>query len=172
MSKSTFTLRFPVSEIQHWASQYSYPGEDLIVEKLGPAARARGYLLRSEFLHLCRWKTPRSQPRCAANSSSSVREATTIALATEDERAKMYILRTLSGVEWPTASVILHFCDKRPYPIVDYRALWSLGHVKPPPYSSDFWMDYTAFCRDLALSTGHDMRTIDRALWQYSKEHQ
>ncbi len=172
MGKSRFTLRFPVSEIRHWASEYSYPGEDLIVQKLGPAARARGYLRKSEFLRLCRWKSPRSQPRCEKNSSVKVREATSIALATKDEQAKMYILRTLSGVEWPTASVILHFCDKRPYPIVDYRALWSLGYVKPPPYSFDFWMAYTSFFRDLARSTRLDMRTLDRALWQYSKEHQ
>jgi len=55
-----------------------------------------------------------------------VREATQTALETADERAKTYILRTLAGVEWPTASVILHFCNRQPYPILDYRALWSL----------------------------------------------
>jgi hypothetical protein len=172
MRKYRFALRFLPSQIPRWASRYSYPGEDLIVGTLGPTVRKRGYLLRGEFLHLCRWKTPRSQPRCAKNTSAKVHEATAIALATHDDRAKMYILRTLTGVAWPTASVILHFCDRRPYPILDYRALWSLGYRKPPTYSFDFWLAYTAFTRNLARSTHNDMRTLDRALWQYSKENQ
>jgi hypothetical protein len=151
---------------------YAYPGEEEIVNELSPRARSRGSLTRAEFLTLCRWKTPRSQPRCATNTSARVREATQIALATEDERAKLYILRTLAGVGWPTASVILHFCDARPYPILDYRALWSLGFARPPTYTFEFWWAYTGFVRRLKQSTGHDMRTIDRALWQYSKVHQ
>jgi hypothetical protein len=106
------------------------------------------------------------------NTSAEVHEATHIALSTDDERAKMYILRRLSGVAWPTASVILHFCDKRPYPILDYRALWSLGIASPPAYTFEFWWAYTAFVRQLVQATGYDMRTVDRALWQFSKERQ
>lgn len=170
--RAVFQLRFPPSEIPHWAGRYAYPGEDSIVDEVGPASKDRGYMTRKEFLHLCRWKTPRSQPLCAKNPAARVREATEIALATDDERAKMYILRSLVGVEWPTASVIVHFCDKRPYPILDYRALWSVGYPKPPAYTFDFWLTYTVFTRELARSTGYDMRTVDRALWQYSKEHQ
>lgn len=167
-----FRLRFPPSEISRWADSYAYPDEDAIVDALSPRARARGHLTRQEFLALCRWKTPRSQPRCATNTTARIREATEIALATDDERAKTYVLRTLSGVGWPTASVILHFCDRRPYPILDYRALWSVGFAKPPAYTFDLWWAYTDFTRRLARSTGHDMRTLDRALWQFSKQHQ
>jgi hypothetical protein len=167
-----FRLRFPASEIPRWAAGYSYPGEGRIVDTLAPKARTRGYLKRGEFLALCYWKTPRSQPRCARNSAAQIREATEIALASSDERAKMYILRSLSGVDWPTASVVLHFCDHAPYPILDYRALWSLGFPKPPSYTFDFWRAYTDFTRQLSESSGQDIRTVDRALWQYSKEHQ
>lgn len=106
------------------------------------------------------------------NTSEQVREATQIALATADEQAKMYVLRSLVGVGWPTASVILHFCDEQPYPILDYRALWSLGFARPPAYTFAFWSAYTDFVRQLAQSTGHDMRTVDRALWQFSKARQ
>jgi hypothetical protein len=168
-----FKLRFPTSDIQRWADRYAYPGEELIFKKLAPAAQALGYLTRDNFLDLCDWKTPRTQSRCAENTSAQIREATEIALASADERAKMYILRTLAGVSWPTASVILHFCDLRPYPILDVRALWSLGIAKPPVYTFEFWWAYTEFTRRLAAaSTGYDMRTLDRALWQYSKEKQ
>ena len=69
-------------------------------------------------------------------------------------------------------SVIVHFCDKRPYPIIDYRALWSLGYRRAPTYTVALWMAYANCCRDLASATRHDMRTVDRALWQYSKDHQ
>jgi hypothetical protein len=166
-----FKLRFPHSRIHRWAQSYSYADETEIVA-WSARARTRGYLTRPEFLELCRWKTPRSQQLCAMNTPTRVREATHIALATNDERAKMYVLRTLTGVGWPTASVILHFCDKRPYPILDYRALWSLGFACAPVYTFEFWSSYTNFIRRLARSAGHDMRTVDRALWAFSKARQ
>jgi hypothetical protein len=68
--------------------------------------------------------------------------------------------------------VILHFCDRRRYPILDYRALWSVGVARPPAYTFEFWWAYTSFTRELARSTGQDMRTVDRALWKFSKAHQ
>jgi hypothetical protein len=166
-----FKLRFPPADIARWAQGYTY-GDDTVVDELSPGARARGVLTRTEFLALCRWKTPRSQPRCATNTAARIREATRIALATDDEEAKIYMLRTLAGVGWPTASVILHFCDTRPYPILDYRALWSLGFARPPAYTFELWSAYTQFTRGLAECTGHDMRTVDRALWRFSKRHQ
>jgi hypothetical protein len=70
-----FKLCFPIEEIGRWAAQYSYPGEDRIVERLAPAARARGYLRRAEFLELCKWKSPRTQPRCAENTAGTIGEA-------------------------------------------------------------------------------------------------
>jgi hypothetical protein len=167
-----FRLRFPPEDIPHWAARFSFTGGDEIPERLGSVARRRGHLTKPEFLKLCRWKTPRSEPRCKLNSPALVREATHLALATTDEHLKIGILRVLHGVEWPTASVILHFCDRSPYPILDYRALWSLGFPKPPAYTYEFWHAYTAYTRDLSRRTGHSMRVVDRALWQYSKERQ
>src|SRR6266516_4640671 len=70
-----FQLRFPPSEIAHWAKRYSYAEEDGRVERAGSAARERGYLRRSEFLALCRWKTPRTAKQCASNSPQRIREA-------------------------------------------------------------------------------------------------
>ncbi len=165
-------LRFSPTDIPHWAGRYSYAGEDRLMDRLAPAARDRGYLRRNEFLALCRWKTPRTIRRCASNSTQQVRDATQLAFGTSDERAKIGILRLLSGVDWPTASVLLHFCDRQPYPVLDFRALWSLSTEQPSSYSFDFWWAYTTFTRELAESTGHAMRIVDRALWQYSKEHQ
>jgi len=77
------------------------------------------------------------------------------------------ILGILNGVSWPTASVILHFFHADPYPIIDYRALWSISLEVPKQYTFDFWMRYVDFCRKLTESCSLDMRTRDRALWKY-----
>jgi hypothetical protein len=167
-----FCLRFSEDEIPHWSGRYSYPGEADIEERVAPTARARGYLNRDEFLTLCRWKSPRSQPLCDRNEAGAVVEVTRVALQTSNERLKIGALLTLHGVSWPTASVILHFCDQRRYPILDFRALWSLEDSRPRSYSFSFWEPYSAFLRALAERTGHSMRIVDRALWQYSRERQ
>jgi len=167
-----FKLKFPRVEIAHWTDRYSYTGGDHPLEKLGAAARDRGYLRPTEFLALCRWKTARTVKQCSSNSAQQIQDATQLAFSTGDDRAKIGILRLLAGVDWATASVVLHFCDRQPYPILDFRALWSLGSKQPSSYTFDFWWAYTTFIRQLAGSTGHSMRTIDRAVWQYSKEHQ
>jgi len=170
--RATFQLKFDEQEILELAHRYFYPREPDIVGRVAPAARERGFLTRDEFLEICRWKTPRTQPRCEENRDVFIEEVTRIALSTSDEELKIRILLLLSGVSWPTASVILHFCDRGRYPIIDYRALWSIGFDTPPDYDFPFWSKYCEFVRGLSDRTGHSMRIIDRALWQYSKENQ
>lgn len=165
-----FRLRFHESQIAYWAERNRYPLDGVM--RIAQAARARGYLKRDEFLKLCRWKTSRSARLCRRNRESLVREVTRRAFATRDEELKIRELLSLSGVGWPTASVILHFCDRAPYPLLDYRAIWSLGIAKPPSYTFRFWIKYTRFMRNLADRTQLDLRTLDRALWQYSRERQ
>ncbi len=168
----TFHLRIPEDQVSHWAARFSDAGDGLVETRIGPEARARGYLRRGEFLKICRWKTPRSRRLCEQNSGAFVRKVTRAALSTRDEELKIRTLLLLSGVGPPTASVILHFCDRGRYPILDVRVLWSLGIAKLPAFTFPFWMRYVEFLRGLADRTGHDMRTVDRALWQFSKENQ
>jgi hypothetical protein len=168
-----FKLRFAESQVTRFAERYSYAeNDDELRVVVRPAVLARGFLKRDEFLAICEWKTQRSKSRCARNSAFTVETLSRAALATTDESLKMDLLRTLYGVEWPTASTLLHFCDRRPYPILDYRALWSLGCDKVPRYTMKFWLEYLAFTRGLARRLKQDIRTLDRALWQYSKERQ
>jgi hypothetical protein len=119
-----FKLRFAVADIPEWSAGYSYDGSDArFLHEVRPAVRTRGYLTAPEFRDTCYWKTPRSQSRCRQNTADDIRVLTGAAHATRDEALKMDLLRRLSGVEWPTASTQLHFCDARPYPILDYRPL-------------------------------------------------
>ena len=172
--KTAFRLRFPISQIEYWAKHYDYQAVD-DEKKFLPIARAvkrRGYLTKKEFLTVCRWKTPRSQPRCRKNSPDFIRDVTKCALSTSVERLRIEKLTSLDGVGWPTASVILHFFHSAPYPIMDFRALWSLKNEVPKTYGFNFWQAYTSYCRGLSKRAGVSMRTLDRALWQFSKENQ
>ncbi len=171
-SMAQFQIRFPLKDIEKWAQRYSFPGEARIVEQVAPPAKERGHLTRDEFLQLTYWKTPRSKSRCARNNSALIEEVTRIALSTKEEQLKIQVLTVLEGVSWPTASVILHFCDQGRYPILDFRALWSLRTAVPAQYTFPFWWDYTLAVRRLQDQSGVDMRTLDRALWQYSKDKQ
>jgi hypothetical protein len=152
------------------AKRYSYPSEGRIVDKIGPAARERGHFTRSEFIDVCGWKTERSKSRVAANSEAEVVEATRLALGAETEALRIWIPMGLSGVQWATSSVLLHFGHRDRYPILDYRALEALGVTGHVNYTVPFWIAYVAACRAIDDETGLGMRTIDRAMWQWSKE--
>ena len=119
----------------------------------------------------CR-KSLRIRSRLEKNCDDAIREATSIALTADSEEIRIGVLTVLRGVGWPVASVVLHFFHRDPYPIIDFRALWSVGASVPPTYSFSFWWEYTEFCRRVAQRAAVDMRTLDRALWQYSKDHQ
>ena len=167
-----FRLRFPLSEVMYWAARYSY-ADDAEVEAIGRSASKRGSYTRDEFLTVTRWKTQRSRSRCEGNDEASVEATTRLALSTPDERIRIEAFTRLHGVAYPTASVLLHFARPDAYPIIDFRALWSLGWDSPPmSYTFDFWWEYTEACRSQAKDAGVRMRTLDRALWQFSKERQ
>jgi len=82
----------------------------------------------------------------------------------------MGALRSLAGVEFRTASVLLHLAYPERYPILDKRALHALGVRAPATYSFGLWSEYVEEYRRLAEAAGVDGRTLDRALWQWSSE--
>lgn len=166
-----FTLLFEVEQIPHWATQYAYPQGDEVPVRIGGVARANGYLSREEFLTLAKWKSARPGTRHLRNDAETVREVTAFALSTKSEVLRLRSLTLLSGVADRTASAILHFCHRDPYPLMDIRAFGALGVTKLPHDWSSLWPQYTAYCRDLAARAKVDMRTLDRALWAYSDAH-
>lgn len=108
--------------------------------------------------------------RVAANTDRAVIERTRRSLAATDELTRIESLLGLSGVGVPTASTLLHFAFPQAYPILDVRALDSLA-VKPrSPYPVSFWLEYLGVCRELAARSAVSIRTLDKALWQHSKE--
>lgn len=165
-----FALQFPIHQVHDYAARYAYD-DDVEVIAMGRVARDRGYYTREEFVGVCRWKTARSTSRVAQNSAAAVETATRVALSTTStERERVAALRSLSGVDWATASVFLHLAYPERYPILDKRALHALDVQPPSAYSFRFWQLYVTACLQLAQEAGVDGRTFDQALWQWSKE--
>lgn len=172
-----FNLRFPSNEIQYLAGRYVQENkvqveEDEILDATAPSLKGKGFYTKEQFLKVCYWKTHRSRRLCEKNDEALIREATQIALNAQSEELRIGVLNSLRGVYWPTASVLLHFGHAERYPILDVRALWSLSIPVPSDYSHEFWSDYVKICRQLSDESCVDMRTVDRALWQFSSEKQ
>lgn len=164
-----FELQFPNDEIGELAARFG-PVDDAPLFAVGTEVRARGHYTRAEFIEVCAWKTVRSRPKVASNTEAAVVLATSRSLAATDEGVRIGVLLELEGVGVPTASTLLYVAFPADYPILDVRALESLG-VKPrSQYPVSFWLEYLAVCRELARRHGVSVRTLDKALWQHSKE--
>ena len=172
--KSDFN--FNLECIQYWASQYNYRGpkgeqlEDKIHERVKPV-RTQKYLTKCDLNKLGEWKSPRSAGNIDNNEELFVSEVTQFALNTKCDRAAIESLTILDGVGASTASAILHFFHEMTYPIMDFRALWSVSLIADDKYNYSYalWSEYVKICREEAKKTGVCMRILDRALWQYSK---
>ena len=167
--RSAFKLQFPAGEIEALAARSGYSDSPRLLA-FGAAARARGNYTREEFIAVCAAKTVRSRPKVALNSEAAVIDATGRALGSDDELTRMAAMLELEGVGVPTASTLLYFAFPTDYPILDYRALESLGVKSRSTYPVSFWLAYLRACRDLARENRVSIRTLDLALWQHSKE--
>ena len=171
--KYQFKLRFNRKAIREWAERDPSEEELELIMVLSPKVKAQGFYSKEDLQAFCRWKSRRTQSRVAQNPGDYVKAITHIALSTRNERLRIEVLRLLYGVNWPSASVLLHFGHEDPYPILDFRALWTLGiDRRRVTYNFTLWWEYTKYCRKLAKEADVSMRELDRALWQFSKENQ
>jgi hypothetical protein len=163
-----FRLQFDPGRIARLAAEFRYPDEDQVAAA-GRRARERGYYTRDDARTVYRWKARRSEGRFAVVDERTVRETTRRAFAAQDETERIETLTSLPGVGVPVASALLHFAFPDAYPILDVRALESLGVKRRSVYPASFWVQYVAFYRALAAEQGVSLRTLDAALWQHSK---
>ena len=161
--------------ILEYASRYDSsqkPQDRATEEKMKSLLEEQRHLGRDELVEIGVWKTPRQKRRYQSNDELAVKEITKFSFSAKSERARIGVLLALDGVSYAVASTILHFAFPRRYPILDFRALWSLGWKQPSSYNVEFWEKYCAEIRDLSKKLNLPIRTIDKALWQYSREHQ
>ncbi|HXK27284.1 MAG TPA: hypothetical protein VJ646_03415 [Candidatus Binatia bacterium] len=165
------SLRIPPGKLRWYQERYDFSTEANLdkYQQIGPK---QGYLTVSQLHEICRWKSRRRADLALSNSEALVREITAFSFTAKCEESRLGALTLLSGVQCPTASVILHFCVDQSYPILDFRAIWSLGVKQPSQYTVAFWKEYVRLCRAVAAKHRLTIRELDMALWQYSSEHQ
>ncbi|MFH1162159.1 MAG: hypothetical protein V1696_02695 [Candidatus Jorgensenbacteria bacterium] len=133
------------------------------------------FLDRERFLNILNWKLAVKLPFKKAkeqNKDEHIRQITEIAFSSKIQEERIKLLLSFVGVGYPVASAILHFAFTDKYPILDFRVIWSLRWEQPKYYTFDFWQKYCDRIQSISKETGESIRTVDKALWEYSKEHQ
>jgi len=165
-------LKFEETKIAEISKQYVPDDKEKDLIQLKDSVISQKYLTSEQLYKVAKWKSPRRAELIKENSEKYIKEITSFSFKANNEKAKIERLTLLSGVGWPTASVILHLFHDGKYPILDFRALWSLSLDVPSQYDFVFWWKYVKCCRSLSDKNKINMRTLDRALWQYSKDNQ
>jgi hypothetical protein len=157
--------------VRTWADRYIARMGDTelhLLEAVGPAVAARGHYEPDELAAVACWKTPRSQSRIASNPAADVRDITSAAFLAP-ERLQHRVLTLLDGVRVPTATALLTVALPNRHTIIDVRSTEALGRLGAWDGTGGY-RPYLEVCRRLASQLDVDLRTLDRALWRWSKE--
>lgn len=157
------------TEIEAFAQSYDYASDAALSQRMSKAS-ARGSMTLEDLQEVARWKWRggRTHNLVSENSAEDVEEVTRAAFSAKRERLRIGALLALRGVDWPMASVILHFAFPDDYPILDVRAMNSVGGSTY--YTFERWLAYVTLCRDKSQELEVTMRTLDRALWSADKK--
>lgn len=173
------SARLQIYQIPQFLARYNrdHNGEDDDLVERRARIRGDGKMNFADLCAVCDWKAPRAAGHARKNRNIEVQEITSLAFSARSERVRVEVLQLLHGVSYPTASVILHFYHTEAYPILDFRALWSMRLPQPARYTFDFWWRYVEACREMFARARQrlpklSMREFDRALWQHSYERQ
>jgi nucleoside-diphosphate-sugar epimerase len=169
MNLRPFVLRFDPSEIPRLAARYGYEQDD---EAFSAGRRiAEGDYSRENLKVIVRWKSARKIAFIDDNTDAEIANALRFATNVRtSERSAVETLDRLHGVGVPMASAILTMIHPEKYTIIDVRALQSLG-VNKWDGTASYYLDYLRECSALAFKHKVSLRTLDRALWQWSKEN-
>lgn len=179
-----FQLQPAETELQQLAEQYwQRAGEkDHELEKAafeaGEAIRSGDYSL-ANLEAIVRWKSERAVQYLIGNSNDKIQRALAVAASPDSStEAAVKALVDLHGVDIPLASAVLAAIFPERYTVLDYRTLEALGHAR---HDVHFYEEYLDFCKRLAesnivkpqsdLPAPTPLRTLDRALWEWSRSH-
>ncbi|MEK7172399.1 MAG: hypothetical protein AAB740_00260 [Patescibacteria group bacterium] len=161
---------------QKYDKRYISTKDEFIEREMKKWLENNRFLDKEKFIKIGMWKSPRPKKYYEANSEEKVQKITKFSFKEESELERVESLLGarggLRGVSYPVASVILHFAFPNKYPILDFRAIWSLGWEQPKYYTFNFYQKYCNEVKKISKRTGEDIRKIDKALWEYSKENQ
>ena len=133
-----------------------------IARRLMLKSRKRGYLRRKDLMEVAAWKSPRIKG-ILEKDKQFIKEFTQLAFGTKDERVRIAALKAVRGIDWPMASVVLHLCFPKRYPVLDVNAMMAVGGDQK--YTFDKWQEYCALCRAKAAEFEISLGVLDQALW-------
>lgn len=166
-----FALQFPPSELLTLADRYGYE-QDNDALNAGKSIANGDYSMATVKI-IIEWKSARIAGLIEKNSAADVAKA--LRFATDRRTSEKWAMETLCGLKGvgiPVASAILTMVSPEKYTIIDFRALEALGIKRGDDEETvDYYLEYLQICRSIAREHGIDLRTLDRALWQWSKEH-
>lgn len=163
-----FVLQFDASEIDAFAERYGASQDDSAL--FAGKRIASGEYSKDNLRTIATWKSPRRAALIDDNEEGDIAVALKFAAApTTPEALAVAVLTALHGVGIPMASAILTAINPDRFTVLDFRALQSLG-VENWPDTLGLYVSYLKACRELAAKHGKSLRTLDRALWQWSKE--
>jgi len=116
------------------------------------------------------WKngTERSSDFFRRNTSPEIKRRTAEAYETHRIEPIMELHGFRSG--FPMASSFMHFAFDNEFPVIDRRALSTLGVPKDKGIGKGVWELYCTKCRGWAKYYRISLRELDRALWQFNVE--
>ena len=161
--------------IKRYAKRYSEfdRKKDLWIESVIGEARNRTprHLTRFDLVRLGRWKMGhQNKDKIKSNRNGRVERVSAASFSAKTDEERMAHIRELKGVGLAVASAFLHFAFPRDhYPIIDFRAVRSLGK-ETGNYGDSDWPAFLKECRCLRKRFKVDTRTLDRALWQFDLE--
>jgi hypothetical protein len=177
-----FQLQPEEAELQELADEY-WQKADAREHELEKSAFEAGQAIRNGDFTLAnveaivRWKSERAVHYLIGNSNEKIREVLAVVTAPESNTEQaVNALQELHGVDIPVASAILAAIYPERYTVLDFRVLEALGHAR---HDVHFYEEYVAFCKRLVdsnivkpqsdLPAPTPLRTLDRALWQWTR---
>ncbi len=139
--------------------------------------RKRKFYLKSEFIKVLKWKSPRPLKYYKENPEEYIEEVTRLALNQSNDKLKIHILTALNGVSYPAASTLLMFYDMESYPVIDIRVwklLYEFNLVKNNQRGQNFtinqWSEYLSVLRDLSNKMEFSVRKTEKVLFDFHKK--
>jgi hypothetical protein len=164
--------RIDADFVSYWADRYPlvYHEQRLFSDVRRDVAK-RGYYLREEALAVVGWKSPRSRTYFGRNLGEDIEGLTRLALQAPDH-LRHRVLGLLDGVGDPVASALLAVACPDRFTVMDFRAIETLQAHGELKTDQPGYVAYLDVCRRVAeTAAASDLRRLDRALWQWSKEN-
>lgn len=147
--------------------------------KMSESIIENGFLNKAELIKVLKWKSPRPLRFYNQNEESDIVRITKLALSQNDDVLSIHILSALKGVNYPSASAILMFCNPDRFPVLDIRVwkqLYRSNLVNENPrgmnFTLDQWRKYLKVIRGLSVQYNLTAHQIEKRISNFDKLHQ